>query len=225
MATATIAMASVIAWGASHLVGLSALTFIYLIGVLLIAVDRSLRVSLYAAVLSVLALDFFFNIPRFSLAVERIEDFVTLAFFFVIAVAISMIGARLQRQVEVTRRNAARTQALYDFNKMIAAAATLDDILQAAVRHVSQSLTMRTVLLLPHGERLEPAAAFPPETRLDTASAAAMDWAWRHGRPAGLNSDTLPGAEFYGLPLRSGRETVGVLAVQPEHGGRPFFRP
>jgi two-component system sensor histidine kinase KdpD len=44
---------------------------------------------------------------------------------------------------------------------------------------------------------------------------AAMDWAWRHGRPAGLNSDTLPGAAFYGLPLRTGNETVGVLAVRP----------
>ena len=129
-----------------------------------------------------------------------------------------MIGARVQRQVEVTRRNAARTQALYDFNKIIAAAATLDDILQAAVRHVSQSLATRTVLLLPRGERLEPAAAFPPDTRLDTASGAAMDWAWRHGRPAGLSSDTLPGAPFYGLPLRAGKETVGVLAVQPEKG-------
>ncbi|MDP9127500.1 MAG: DUF4118 domain-containing protein, partial [Pseudomonadota bacterium] len=217
-ATATMALATVIASGAYHIGGLAAPAFIYLIGVMLVAVDRGMKVSVYASFLSLLALDFLYTEPRFSLSVQKPSDFVTLAFFFVVAVTISLVGARLQRQVEVTRRNAERTQALYAFNKTIAAAATLDDILQAAVRHVSQSLVMRTVLLLPKGERLEPAAAYPQETKLDTASYAAMDWAWRHGKPAGLGSDTLPGAPFYGLPLRAGKKTVGVLAVEPARG-------
>ena len=80
------------------------------------------------------------------------------------------------------------------------------------------NLKARTVLLLPKDGRLEPAAAFPEDLHLDTASNAAMDWAWRHGKPAGYRSDTLPGAGFYGLPLKSGTETVGVLAVRPEEG-------
>jgi two-component system sensor histidine kinase KdpD len=45
-----------------------------------------------------------------------------------------------------------------------------------------------------------------------------MDWAWRHGRPAGYGSDTLPGAPYFGLPLRSGNETVGVLALHSLEG-------
>jgi two-component system sensor histidine kinase KdpD len=118
----------------------------------------------------------------------------------------------------VTQRNAERTQALYDFNKAVAAVANLDDILQTVVRHMASSLKARVVLLLPQGERLAVGAASPPDTHLDTASNAAMDWAWRHGRPAGFGSDTLPGAPYYGLPLRSGNETVGVLAVHPNEG-------
>jgi len=215
-ATMAVILASVIAWGASHLTDISTLSLIYLIAVLLVAVDRGFRVSAYASVLSFVLFDFLFIDPRYSLMIHRFEDFLTLSFFLVVALAISMIGARLQRQISVTQHNAERTQALYDFNKTIAAATTLDDILQAAVHHVSRNLRTTTALLLPRGERLEAVATFPPDTRLDTASNAAMDWAWRHGRPAGLGSNTLPGAAFYGLPLRAGKETLGVLAVRPE---------
>ncbi|MDX2027486.1 MAG: sensor histidine kinase KdpD [Alphaproteobacteria bacterium] len=220
-AALVVTLASIIAWGAGHLTDLPTLSLIYLIGILLVAVDYGFGISAFASFLSFLAFDFLFVAPRYSLFIERFEDFLTLSFFLVVALAISLIGARLQRQVEVTRRNAERTQALYDFNKTIAAAATLDDILQAAVRHVAQSLKASTVLLLPQAERLEIAAAFPADTQLDTASNAAMDWAWRHGRPAGLNSETLPGAAFYGLPLRAGKETVGILAVSPEEALSP----
>ena len=192
------------------------LSLVFLISVFLVAVDRGIRVSFFTSVLGFLALDFFFTEPRFSFAIQRYEDFMTLAFFLVVAIAISLIGDRLQRQVEVTRRNAMRTQALYDFNRILAAANALDDIQAAVVRHVGQSLKARTVLMAPIDGRLDYAAGYPDNTRLDTASSAAMNWAWQHGKPAGLHSDTLPGAAFYGVPLRMGEETIGVLAIRPE---------
>ncbi len=212
------ACASLIAWGIAGFASPSALSLIYLIAVILVAVDRGFWTSAGTALLGFAGLDLLFIEPRSSLAIARFEDFIALAFFLVAAFAAGMIGDRLRRQVEVTRANALRAQALYDFTKTVAAAATLDDITLAAVRHVALSLSARTVLLLPRRERLEIGAAFPEETRLDTASNAAMDWAWRHGRPAGMNSDTLPGAGFYGVPLRAGKDTVGVLAVRPETG-------
>jgi len=215
-ATMVVAFATGISWAVSHMADLPTLSLIYLIGILMIAVDRGFRVSFYAAFLSFLAFDFLFMEPRYSFAIRRSEDFLTLSFFLAVSFAIGLIGDRLQRQVKVTRLNADRTQALYDFNKSIAAAATFDDTLQSVVRHMANSLKAKIVLLLPEGERLEVGAAFPADTKLDTASNAAMDWAWRHGRPAGLGSDTLPGAAYYGLPLRSGNETVGILAVRTE---------
>ena len=217
-ATMAVIFASGIAWGISYMADLPTLSLIYLIAILLVAVDRGFKVSAYASFLSFFTFDFLFIAPRYSLAIERHEDFLTLTFFLVVALAIGLIGERLQRQVQVTRRNAERTQALYDFNKAIAGVATFDEVLQAVARNMSHSLKSRIALLIPQGERLEVGAVFPPDTRLDTASNAAMDWAWRHSRPAGFGSDTLPGAPFFGLPLRSGNETVGVLAVQPNEG-------
>lgn len=214
--TVVVGLASLVAWGASHLTDLPTLSLIYLVAVLLIAVDRGFWVSVYASLLSFLAFDFFFIPPRYSLAISRYQDFVTLAFFLVIAFAACVIGDFLQKQIEVMRRNARRTQALYDLNKTIAAAATLEDILETITHYIADVLKADTAVLLPHGERLDLAATFPGSVKLETTSAAAADWAWRHGKPAGLHSDTLPGAFFYCLPLRAGNEIVGVLAARPD---------
>ncbi len=212
-ATMAVVIATIIGWGLDRVIGQTSLPLIYLIAILLVVADHGFWVTAYASFLSFCAFDFFFIKPRFSLAIERYEDFITLVFFLVAALAIGLIGDRQRRQMQTTQQNAEHTQSLYAFSKTVAATATLDGIAEAIVRYVAQSLKAKTVLLLPSEDRLESAACFPPETRLDTASGAAMDWAFRHGKPAGFNSDTLPHAAFYGLPLRRGDSTMGVLAL------------
>jgi two-component system sensor histidine kinase KdpD len=217
-ATVTVSIASVICWGASFISDISSLSLLYLISVLLVAVDCGFIVSAYASALSFVVFDFLFIEPRFSLIITRHEDLLTLLFFLVVAFAISFIGDYLQRQIKVTRLNAERTRALYDFSKAIAATATFDDVAATVVHFAANSMKARIVLLLVKGDKLAPKTSFPVDVRLDTASNAAMDWIVRHGRPAGLNSDTLPGAQFYGLPLKMGDRTLGVLAIRPDSG-------
>lgn len=213
----TTIFASALAWSAAPFAPLPALILIYLVGLLLVAMDHGWFWSIYATVLSALTLDFLCLPPRYSFLIAYPEDALTLIFFCIVGFAVGFVGDRMHRQIEVTRRNAARTQSLYDFSRILAAAATLDDISRAIVSHAAH-VGARVALLLPNGDRLEAVASFPAELKIDTASDAALDWAYRHGRPAGLSSDTLPGADFYGLPLIAGKTTVGVLAVHPEQG-------
>ena len=194
------------------------LSFFFLIAILFVALDLDLLASLMATVLCLLIQDYFFTAPHFSFIPARGEDAMALVFFLVLGTVVSILGDRVRREIKNTRRNAERTQALYDFTKSIAAAATIDDVAQAAVRRIASTLNADVGLLLPKHERLEIAAAIPADLKLDMASEAAMDWAWRHHKPAGFHSDTLPGASFYGLPLRSGAVTLGVLAIKVRDG-------
>jgi two-component system sensor histidine kinase KdpD len=214
-----VAMASFVAWGAAHLIATAFLPFLYLIAIFMVVLDLGLALSAFATLLSVVALDLIMTMPDLSWLPTKREDILSLIFFLVIGLTISVIGDRLHRQTKVTRRNAERTQSLYDFAKSIAAAATIDDVAQVTVRRVAMALATKTLLLLPRNERLEIVAAVPADLRLDTASNAAMDWAWRHGKPAGFRSDTLPSAPFYGVPLQVGSQTIGILAVQLENQG------
>ncbi|MER2520563.1 MAG: sensor histidine kinase KdpD [Bdellovibrionales bacterium] len=217
-ASFTTLFASALAWSAAPFAPLPALLLIYLLGLLLVAVDHGWFWCVYATMVSALTLDFLCLRPRYSFAIASPEDALTLIFFTIVGLAVGFVGDRLRRQIEVTRRSATRTQSLYDFSKILAAAATLDDISLAIVNHAARNAGAKVALLVPRGERLESIACVPPDLEIDTASDAALDWAFRHGRPAGLSSDTLPGANFYGLPLLAGKTTVGVLAVRPQQG-------
>jgi len=223
-ATIVVMLATIVALSVSYLSRfsvfptLSNLAMIYIVGTLLVAVDFGFKVSVFANILSFICLDFLFVNPRYSLKIESHDDFITLGFSFVIGVFVGYIGNRLQKQVRVTRKNAERTQALYDFNKTVAAVATLQDVMHAVVSQVADSLAARVAILLPQSDRLEIGASYPQDLRLDTPSNAAIEWSWRHGKPAGFHSDTLPTAPYYSIPLRAGNQTVGVLALRLDNG-------
>jgi two-component system sensor histidine kinase KdpD len=217
-AASVVTIASIVAWGAGHLISPLFLPFIYMIAILLLVLDLGLEISAVATIFSGIALDLIMTLPHFSLLPPTTESCISLLFFLTTGLTISMIGDHLHRQIKLTRRNAERTQSLFDFTKNIAAAATIDDVAQATVNRVAMTLSARTALLLPREDHLEIVAAIPADLRLDTASDAAMDWAWRHGKPAGFRSNTLPGAAFYGVPLLAGNATLGVLALLVEDG-------
>jgi two-component system sensor histidine kinase KdpD len=213
-----VGFAYLVAYASAPIAEPISLSLLFLIAVLLVALDIDFIASLFATFLSAFALNFFITAPNFSLLPQREEDGVLLFFFIAICLATSFIANRVRLQINITHRHADRTQALYDFTKSIAAAATIDDVSQATVRRVATTMGAYVAILMPHNERLNIVASIPADLTLDTASNAAMDWAWRHHKPAGFQSDTLPGASFYGLPLQAGANIVGVIAIKTKDG-------
>jgi len=89
-------------------------------------------------------------------------------------------------------RSAARSSAnLYEFSRKVAAAASSDDVLWAVVHHVASTLECRSLILLPNDGKLEIAAGYPPEDRLEQRGLAATEWTWNKASRAGWSSDTL----------------------------------
>jgi len=186
----------------------------YLVAVLVVAMRYGLRPAILASVWSFLAFNFFFTEPRWSFAVTDVQNILTIVFFLFAAVLVSNMTSRLRTQIQVTRESARRTANLYDFSRKVTAAATLDDVLWAVVHHVSTTINGKSLTLLPGDEGLAIAAGYPPEDEIDDKSAAAAEWAWSHGKPAGRGSATLPAALWLFLPLKTARSSVGVLGVQ-----------
>ena len=152
---------------------------------------------------------------------ERQEDVLTVIFFLVVAVIVGNLAARLKAQVEAMRKITRRTANLYDFSRKIAGAASLNDVLWAAVHHVASTLQCHSLVLLPReGDRLEIASGYPPEDQMSPTAWGAARWAWQHGQPAGWASGTLPASEWLFLPLKTGRGPVGLLGVSFENPKR-----
>jgi two-component system sensor histidine kinase KdpD len=101
------------------------------------------------------------------------------------------------------------------------ASRSLEDLAHVAVKHVSEAFGGRAVVLVPDSaKRLHRPRGAPGPGSLMGSDLAIAQWVFDHAAPAGLGTDTLPGAPVEYLPLRGCRHTLGVLAVEPKQPRR-----
>jgi two-component system, OmpR family, sensor histidine kinase KdpD len=189
----------------------------FLTAVLAAAVTGGLGASLYAGLLSVLAYNFFFLPPLYTFTIADPENVVALFFFAVVAVIASNLTARVRAQALTARRRVKTTEDLYLFSRKLAGVITMDDLLWATAYQIAAMLKVNVVLLLPEGDdqngTVTVRAGYPPEDVIEDADLAAAKWTWENNRPAGAGADTLPGAKWLFLPMRTGRGPVGVVGI------------
>ncbi|MEI9996707.1 MAG: sensor histidine kinase KdpD [Rhizomicrobium sp.] len=207
-----------------RLLGVSNVALVFLTAVLASAVAYGLWPALFAALVSVLAYNFFFLPPLYTFTIAAPENVVALVAYAIIAVIASNLTANVRAQALVARQRAKMTEDLYLFARKLAGVSQLDDLLWATAHQIAQMLKLRVVLLLPEGESIAVRAGYPPEDMLDDADLAAAKWSWQHAQAAGRGADTLPGAKRLFLPIKTGRGIVGVIGLDSDRAG-PLLSP
>ncbi|WP_119255449.1 sensor histidine kinase [Shinella zoogloeoides] len=200
------------------------LALVFLMAVLAASVRGGLGAGLFASILGALAFNFFFLEPRYTFTVRDPESLVALFFYFGVALVASNLTAAVHRQAAAARQRARMTEDLYLFSRKLAGTGTLDDVLWATAFQIASMLKVRVVILLPEAGVVAVKAGYPPDDTLVDADIAAAKWAWEHNRPAGRGADTLPGARRLYLPMRTGREAVGVIGLDNDRQG-PILAP
>jgi len=219
-----IAVATPVALALRQYLNISNIALVYLTAVLVSAVMYGLGPSLLACFVGVLAYNFFFLPPVYTFTIADPENVVALVAFAIVAVIASNLAASVRGQAIAARNRAKITEDLYQFSRKLGAAVTLDDLLWATAHQIALMLKVRVVLLLPEGDSVSVKAGFPPEDMLEDADLAAAKWAWEKNRPAGRDSDTLPGAKWLFLPMRTSRSPVGVAGIIRDDPG-PLLTP
>ncbi|CAO3409159.1 DUF4118 domain-containing protein [Azospirillum largimobile] len=216
------------ALGLGHLLhlalGLSNIALVFLTAILASAVTGGLGPSLYACVASVLAFNYFFLPPLYTFTISDPENIVALLVFAVVAAIASNLTARVRAQALTARQRAKTTEDLYQFSRKLAGVVTMDDLLWATAYQIAAMLKAHVVLLMPDNDkqagRLAVRAGYPPEDVLEEADLAAAMWSWQNNKPAGRGADTLPGARWLFLPMRTGRGPVALVGVDTGGGDR-----
>lgn len=210
------------ALGAGHVLhrvlALNNLALVFLTAVLASAVTGGLAPSLYASVISVLAFNYFFLPPLYTFTISDPENIVALLVFAVVSVIASNLTARVRAQAVTARLRAKTTEDLYQFSRKLAGVVTMDDLLWATAYQIAAMLKVHVVLLLPEAGSVAVRAGYPPEDVIEDADLAAAVWAWENNRPTGKGADTLPGAKWLFLPMRTGRGVVGVVGIDTGSG-------
>jgi len=200
---------------------LSNLVMVYLLGVTVAGLRLGRVPALVTAALNVVAFDFFFVPPRFSLAISDVQYLVTFVVMLIIALVIASLMASVRQQTRVAGARERRTALLYAMSRELVATRGIASLAHVAVNHVAEVFQCKAVLLLPNAEGKLTYPRDPPlERSLRGADLAVAQWVVDHGRQAGLGTDTLPAAPALYMPLREGEKPLGVLAVLPTNPRR-----
>ncbi|HVZ42031.1 MAG TPA: sensor histidine kinase KdpD [Candidatus Kapabacteria bacterium] len=210
----TVGAAALVAALLHRLVALPNLSMIFLLAVLTSAVLWGLRASIAAALLSLLVYDFFFVDPVYTFTIASPQDVLALVIFLVAAVLTSNLTGRIRDQAVAVREREARTAALYELSRAMAAASDLESVLSAVCHQIGRTLDAQVVVLLPDADRLLQMRAWPPETILEDRERGTATWAWRNRQMAGHGAATLPGEAWLYIPLRAATVVLGVLAIR-----------
>ncbi|WP_248796926.1 sensor histidine kinase [Pseudomonas sp. MWU13-2105] len=217
MALLATILATGLAWGVASILPLPNISLVFLAAVLLVAVRSSLGPSLACAVLSFLSYDFLFIPPKFSFAIQREEDVLTLLFFLLMAALTGNLAARQRRQLEALRDTQEETSELLDLSRKLTAATDRQAVVSAASQHLSGWEELQVCLLNRDGQGGWKVETGGPQTFSESERAAA-DWAWQHDQPAGMGTGTLPFGRWWWWPLSVEEGPLALLGVRPKDG-------
>ena len=171
----------------------------YLLGVVGVAAGAGYAPAVVAAVLSFIALNYFFIPPRFSLHVADPQSLIQLVTFLAVAVIAGALAARAREQAERAARRATETDALYALSQQISTEVDLERILS--------TIAATTCRLL--------------EAPRCTIALYDADGALRERCAVGEAS---PQLHVHRVLMRDGAAVLGAIAVY-ERAPRRSFRP
>jgi len=191
-----------------------AVSLVYLLAVVLLAMVLNRWAVLLVAALSAVAWDFLFIPPIFTFTITSPHDVMMFTMFFIVAIAMGHTTHQLRAREAAERRRERRASALNRLLESVTASASLEDGLARAVKEVDALFRSKTAVLLATtdgriDEAPHPASTFTP----DIKERAVAAWAFERGQPAGRFTDTLPDAQALYVPLQTSKGRLGVMGV------------
>ena len=217
-ALALSAVTALVAFPLQHLFELSNIVMLFLLAVVAIALLFGRGPAVVAAIVNVLAFDWFFVPPQFTFAVSDAQYVFTFVVMLIVGLVVGQLTARLRYQAQVSSSGEERARRLFEMARELSAALAPEQVCEIGERFVISAMPGKSaVMMLDEDESLRPQAG--GERRPDVDMAIAR-WCVDHAEPAGIGTDTLPAAGKLYLPLKAPVRTRGVLVVEPNDVGQ-----
>lgn len=208
------ALASLVALPLDTVLDVSNLTLVYLAAVLVSALTRGLWAGLATGFFCALAFNYLYTAPRYTFTIADPENVLAVIAFSGAAIVVSTLASRARVQTLAARAEARTARELYGLARGLASVASEDEVAQTLATYAARVFDGECVVLARIGvDGLRFAGAAPEKVVLADADMAAARWAMDKGAPAGKGADTLPGARWLFVPLRTARLAAGVIAI------------
>ncbi len=202
-------------WSLQRWTGYTLPALVFLLGIVLTALQVSRLAVLLMATLCALVWDYFFIPPRFTFHVNDPEDMAMLAMFFVVAISMGHLTARLKKREVAERRRQIETDALLRVTQSAALAPEMEKGLSEALRIINSLLEAETALVVRQLDHTLPTEVHPASTLTPSAQEFGVAaWAFANKQIAGRFTDTLPQSELTWFPLQTATSVMGALGIR-----------
>ncbi len=197
-------------------IGYEAIALVYLLAVVLLALFVGRGPILLGAALTALGWGYLFAPPLYSFRIGSSYDKMMVAMYFVVALTVAQLTARLREERIAEHKREEHSRALYLFTRELADARDQADIMKRVVSQLGNAFKADFALVI-------------PSTKEDIAGAVTGTWtltdrerglagqAIATNKPVGLSPASAAQTDGIYLPLSAGGGPMGALAVRQKH--------
>ncbi|MDK4210671.1 sensor histidine kinase KdpD [Enterococcus mundtii] len=196
------------------------LMLVYIFFILLVArLTSGYFWSALSSILSVLAFNWFFVEPLYSLTVYKQGYPITLVIMLIVALMISNLMVRLKKQAVHAREKEQQMEILYELNKQFVLAEDQQQIVELSATYLGRLLDREVIFFDKHAIKL---SQYTPKDSLflldHPEEAAVAYWTAKNQKDSGYGTDTLSGAKGFYLPIVANGKTLAVLGIRRSRG-------
>jgi len=193
----------------------AAMSLVYLSVVLTLGLFVGRGPLIVAATISALCWDYVFIPPYYTFYIAKFHDYLTLALYFIVAMVMGNLMARLRQREQVLMSREERVAAVYSFSRLLSRSTSLDETVQKTATFISEFFSGRiSINLRDKNGKLDLKPAEGSNRKLSPKEASVAFWAFENKKPAGRHTDTLPLSNGTYYPLISTGGIVGVLGIR-----------
>lgn len=193
----------------------SNLIMVYMLGIIGIALFGRMSPSLMTSILSIIAFDYFFVKPYYSLYIDDTQYIYTLILMLLVSQMISYLTIRTRKQIEIARVVQNDMAILHTLSRQLASTRGVDKLLRMAVHYLSDIFHCNVLALIPEDGHLTIRVWYGMDPVLSAKEQGVAQWVYDLGEIAGLGTDTLPFSEALYVPLLASQGVIGVLCIKP----------
>ncbi|PJK25842.1 two-component sensor histidine kinase [Enterococcus mundtii] len=196
------------------------LMLVYIFFILLVArLTSGYFWSALSSILSVLAFNWFFVEPLYSLTVYKQGYPITLIIMLIVALMISNLMVRLKKQAVHAREKEQQMEILYELNKQFVLAEDQQQIVELSATYLGRLLDREVIFFDKHAIKLSQYTPKDAPFLLDHPEEAAVAyWTAKNQKDSGYGTDTLSGAKGFYLPIVANGKTLAVLGIRRSRG-------
>jgi two-component system sensor histidine kinase KdpD len=223
LALAILAVCTLISLALREHLAATNLAMVYLLGVVVVAMNCSRHVAVAASFVSVAVFDFFCVPPYLTFGVTDYQYLVTFAGMLVVALVISTQTGRIREQAMQAEEREARTEALYRLSRLLAGETRVFEAARSAAELAEEIFHTRVIIFLPDEGKMSFRRRTADQLLIPTAEESTAQWVFDHAQKAGKGMPIRSNETALYIPLRGTRETFGVMAILPDDEKRVFL--